>query len=390
MMKIKPKVAIITPGSFPIPSSRSSSVETVVEMQTNVLQNDIQFTVFGKKTKDLPSVDKQGNISYVRIIYRHWTRYLSKVISKLSKLNPDIIQIENRPKYIPLIRHKFQNALIILSLHSTMFISKSHIEKEALISNLHQADKIIVNSHFLKDYLIKLTDCDANKVIVNYLGVDTTQFQSKWSLNQINNKEKFIKQMNLVGRKIILFVGRLRKIKGIHKILRAMPSIIQAVPDTLLLIAGSAFYGSERGTIYVDKLFELAKNFPEHVRFVSFIPHEEIHHWFEAAEIVLVPSIGQEAFGLVNVEAMACGVPVIATKMGGMPEVIEHGRTGYLIDPQNIEVELSNCVIQLLNNPKKVELLGLNSVERVMEHFTWEKSSNRILQLYIQMVIDKK
>ncbi|WP_066363001.1 glycosyltransferase family 4 protein [Neobacillus drentensis] len=389
-MRIKPKVAIITPGSFPIPSSRSSSVETVIEMQTNILQNDIQFTVFGKKTKDLPSVEKQGNISYVRVTYRHWTRYLSNVMTKLSKLNPDIIQIENRPKYIPLIRHRFQNALIFLSLHSTMFISKAHIEKEALIRNLHQADKIIVNSHFLKDYLIKLTDCDANKVIVNYLGVDTTQFQSKWSLNQISNKEKFIKQMNLEGRKIILFVGRLRKIKGIHIILQAMPSIIQAVPNTLLLIAGSAFYGSERRTSYVDKLFTLAKNFPEHVRFVSFISHEEIHHWFKAADLVLVPSIGHEAFGLVNVEAMACGVPVIATKIGGMPEVIEHGRTGYLINLQNIEVELSTCVIQLLNNPKKVELLGLNSVERVMEHFTWEKSSNRILQLYIEMITDKK
>ena len=107
-----------------------------------------------------------------------------------------------------------------------------------------------------------------------------------------------------------------------------MPSIIQAVPDTLLIIAGSAFYGSERRTSYVDKLYTLAKDFPEHVRFMSFIPHEEIHIWFKAAEIVLVPSIGHEAFGLVNVEAMACGVPVIATNIGGMPEVIEHGKNG--------------------------------------------------------------
>jgi spore coat protein SA len=388
-MRSKPKVAIITPGSFPIPSSRSSSVETVVEMQTNILQNDVDFTIFGKKAKGMASTENQGNISFIRFTYQNWTRYLTKVITKLSKLNPDIIQIENRPKYIPIIRNKFQKVPIWLSLHSTMFISSPHIEKEKLISCLHQADKIIVNSHFLKNYLIVQTGCEANKVIVNYLGVDIRQFQSKWSIDQKSKIENFIKQLNLEGRKIVLFVGRLRKIKGIHKILQAMPSIIQAVPDTILIIAGSAFYGSERRTSYVDKLHALAKDFPEHVKFMSFIPHAEIHVWFEAAEVVLVPSIGHEAFGLVNVEAMACGVPVIATNIGGMPEVIEHGRTGYLINTQNIEVELSNCVIQLLNNPKRIKRLGLNSIDRVKENFTWEKSANRILQLYNQIVSEK-
>ncbi|MEH7500893.1 glycosyltransferase family 4 protein [Neobacillus drentensis] len=388
-MKINPKVAIITPGSFPIPSSRSSSVETVLQMQTKVLQNEVEFTIFGKKTKELPSTENIGNISYVRFIYRNWTRYLTMVISALSKLNPDIIQIENRPKYIPIIRNKFQKAQILLSLHSTMFISSSHIEKEELLSCLHHADKIIVNSHFLKNYLVNLTDCEEAKIMVNHLGVDTNQFQSKWSPNRISNKEILLKQLNLDGKKIILFVGRLRKIKGVHKILQAMPSIIQAVPDTLLIIAGSAFYGSDRKTKYVDNLYRLAKDFSENVMFISFIPHADIHVWFKASDIVLVPSIGHEAFGLVNVEAMACGVPVIATNIGGMPEVIEHGKTGYLINTQNLEAELSTCVIQLLNNPKRIKKLGLNSLDRVLENFTWEKSANRILRLYNKMVSKK-
>jgi spore coat protein SA len=271
-----------------------------------------------------------------------------------------------------------------------MFISTSHIGKEELFSCLNQADKIIVNSHFLKNHLINQTSCEAAKIIVNHLGVDTNQFQSKWSNDQINKKVNFIKQWNLEGKKILLFVGRLRKIKGIHRILQAMPSIIQTVPDILLIIAGSAFYGSDRKTNYVDHLYQLAKDFPNHVRFISFIPHAEIHRWFEAADIVLVPSIGQEGFGLVNVEAMACGVPVIATNIGGMPEVIEHGRTGYLINTDNLEAELANYVIQLLNNPTRIKTFGLNSVNRVQENFTWEKSAYRLIQLYDQTVSDRK
>lgn len=168
-----------------------------------------------------------------------------------------------------------------------------------------------------------------------------------------------------------------------------MPSIIQAVPDTILIIAGSAYYGSARKTKYVNNLYKLAKDFPNHVRFVSFIPHSEIHIWFEAADIVLVPSIGHEAFGLVNVEAMACGVPVIATNIGGMPEVIQHGLTGYLVNTEKAGMEIANYVIYLLNNPKEIKTLGLNSLNRVLENFTWEKSANRLLQLYMEKVSEK-
>ena len=387
-MQTKPKVAIITPGSFPIPSTRSSSVETVIEMQTYALQSEVEFTIFGKKTRELPRTEKQGDISYIRYIYRNWTGYLLKVISALSKINPDIIQIENRPKYIPLLRQKFQKTQLWLSLHSTKYISAAHIAKDELISCLQLVDKIIVNSHFLKNYLIEQTGCDATKIFVNHLGVDTNQFHSKWSKKPIIN-EQVKKQLNIEGRKIILFVGRLRKIKGVHKILQVMPSIIQAVPDTLLIIVGSAFYGSDRRTDYANHLYSLAAKFPDHVRFLSFIPHAEIHVWFEVADLVLVPSTGNEAFGLVNVEAMACGVPVIATNNGGMPEVIEHGQTGYLINNENIETELSRYVIDLLNNPARIKKFGLNCVNRVNEKFTWEKSASRLLQLYDHAVSDK-
>ncbi|MEH7075502.1 glycosyltransferase family 4 protein [Neobacillus drentensis] len=388
-MRAKPKVAIITPGSFPIPSSRSSSVETVVERLTNTLQNEVEFTIFGKKTKGLLRTEKLGNISYIRFIYRNWQGYLLKVVSVLSKLQPQIIQIENRPKYIPLVKQKFNKTPVWLSLHSTKFISASHIARDELVYCLHLVDKVIVNSHFLKNYLVEQTGCEAAKVVVNHLGVNTDQFVSKWSTNRLNRNEQVKTQLNIEGKKIILFVGRLRKIKGVHKILQAMPAIIQAVPDTLLVIAGSAYYGSDRKTNYVNDLYRLAKKFSNHVSFLSFIPHSEIHVWFEAADLVLVPSTGNEAFGLVNVEAMACGVPVIATNIGGMPEVIVHGKTGYLINTQNIEKELAQYVIELLNHPEKIKELGLNSVNRVNESFTWEKSASRVYHWYNEAIMEK-
>lgn len=381
-MSIKPRVAIITPGSFPIPSPHSSSVETVVDRLTNALQYEVDFTIFGKKGRDLPFIERRGNISYKRFTYRKWSKYITKVIAILSELNPHIVQIENRPKYIPLIRQAFPKTQIWLSIHSTLFISKSRISKKELINNLNLTNKIIVNSHFLKNYLVERTGCDQSKVFVNHLGVDTSQFQSKWFPSQRKNK------INFDGKSILLFVGRLRKIKGVDTILKALPLIIKSHPNIVLIIVGSAFYRSERRTAYVNYLHELAKDIQNHVRFIPFISHDEIHLWFEAADIVLVPSVGKEAFGLVNVEAMSCGVPVIATNVGGMPEVIEHGKTGFLVNVNDIEREIVDYVIQLLTDPSMIKKMGENSSAHVQKYFTWDICSKRLLFLYKKIAND--
>lgn len=105
--------------------------------------------------------------------------------------------------------------------------------------------------------------------------------------------------------------------KGVHHILKAMPRITDKVPDALLVVVGAAFYGSNRTTPYVRKLHRLGKTMGETVRFVPYVPHDRIQDWFGIADVVLVPSDNREAFGLVNVEAMSCGVPVIATRAGG-------------------------------------------------------------------------
>ena len=384
-MIIKPRVVIITPGSFPIPSPNSSSVETVVDRLTNALKTTVEFTILGKKSKDLPFIEKKENIIYRRFTYRKWTGYLKKAVAILSKLNPHIIQIENRPKYISIIRKAFPETQIWLSIHSTFFISKSRISKDELINSLHSTNKIIVNSQFLKNYLVKKTSCDESKIFVNNLGVDTSQFRSKWGSAQ-SDRKTIKNKMDLDGKRILLFVGRLRKIKGVDRILKAMPAIIKNDPNTILIIVGSAFYGSDKKTDYVEYLYQLAAGISHHVRMIPFIPHDEIHSWFEAADIVLVPSIGKEAFGLVNVEAMACGVPVIATNVGGLPEVIEHGKTGFLLNVKDIEKELGEYVIRMLSSPQILKQMGKKSVEHVQENFTWEKCAKRLLTLYRQEV----
>jgi spore coat protein SA len=164
-----------------------------------------------------------------------------------------------------------------------------------------------------------------------------------------------------------------------------MPKVVKKYPNVRLTIVGSAFYGSNRKTKYVNHLYQLAEKVSEHVKFVPFVPHNQIHFWFQAADIVIVPSIGKEAFGLVNIEAMACGIPVIATNNGGMPEIIQHGDTGFLINPKDAVNELAAYLDKLLSNPAFLKEMGENSVLNVKKNFTWEKSAQRLLGQYLQI-----
>jgi spore coat protein SA len=377
----KLKVAIITPGSFPIPSPNSSSVETVVESLTAVLSKEVDFTIFGKKTKELHRKEKRGDITYIRFK----KRYLNRVMEELQKVKYDIIQIENRPKFVSTIRQLFPDAQIWLSLHSTKYISNPHINREELFRELSFSDKIIVNSHFLKKYLTTKSNEHDYKIFVNHLGVDTMQFQSKWQSPPLRQVQEIKKMLNLGGHYHLLYVGRLRKMKGVEMLLKAIPKVVKKHPTIRLTIVGSAFYGSNRKTGYVNHLYQLAEGVSEHVKFVPFIPHNQIHFWFQAADIVIVPSIGKEAFGLVNIEAMACGNPIIATNIGGMPEIIQHGYTGFLINPEDAENQLAAFLDKLLSNPSLIKEMGENCVLNVLKHFTWERSAHRLLEQYLQI-----
>jgi spore coat protein SA len=371
------KIAIITPGVYPIPGKKSTSVELVVHKTSNLLQKDVDVIIFGKKTKNQTFIERQGHITYYRYHFNSKT-YIQNVVEQLQQEKPDIIQIENRPKYVKLIRQAIPTAKIILTLHSVTFISPPYMRKRLLKNYLTQTNVIVVNSQFLKNYVIDRTNLDSTKVVVNHLGVNTDQFKPKWQLDSTSSLEELRKKLGVFDHKILLYAGRLVQIKGVHHILEAMPEIIKADPSIRLIIAGSSF--GHRS--YFDHLQKLAENVKDHVVFTSFISNDTIHELFQLSDLLLVPSAQNEAFGLVNLEAMSTGTPVIATKSGGIPEIIEHGKTGYLIDPSNIREDLTKHILDLLSNPLKLQQMGKECVLRVRNHFTWQHTVDRQLKLY--------
>lgn len=377
------RVAVITPGTFPLPSAQSSSVEQTVHHISQQLKHELQYEIFSKKTKPFTSVSTDAGITYRRIVRRRTADYLAKISRRLRTFRPHLIQVENRPRFVLQFKRRFPSTPVWLSLHSTRYISMPHIKRSQLAKCLRKADKIVVNSHFLSSYVQSLCSGLSDKIIVNHLGIDPDQFSPFWTEEGMRVRQQMRAELGYEGKKIVMYAGRLIPEKGVHFLLRAIPEIAREHSDVVFLIVGSAFYGSNRITPYVKSLHRIGNQHPKHVRFIPFVPHDEMSKWYQMADIAVVPSQGNEAFGLTNVEAMACGLPVVAARTGGMTEIIVDGETGFFVDVGDAGVpQLASRINQLLHQHELRKKMGEKARRWAEQNFTWELAAARMLEAY--------
>jgi len=173
----------------------------------------------------------------------------------------------------------------------------------------------------------------------------------------------------------LLFVGRLEKIKGVEFLLRALPQILATVPHTELTIIGD---GPE------DKqLKELTRTLcvTNAVRFLGWIPNEEIADYYQQASAVVIPSIYPEVNPLVALEAMEAGVPIVAYRSGGLPEMVEHKVSGLLVETFSIP-SLADACIRLCADPLYARALGKAGRELLEQRYTKKQHIDRLMAIY--------
>jgi glycosyltransferase involved in cell wall biosynthesis len=183
------------------------------------------------------------------------------------------------------------------------------------------------------------------------------------------------------GRFTLVFCGRLNgsrePFKRVDLLLKAMRLILQK-HEMELKIIGS---GSR-----LEEYTELARTLgiEEEVHFLGHIDHDKLPEHYAAADLFVLSS-RMESFGLVVAEAMACGLPVVATRVGGVPEVVDEGVTGLLVPPNDPEA-LAEAVNSLLDDPDRMKAMGAKGRERVREHFTWDKVAERMVGYFREIL----
>jgi len=191
-----------------------------------------------------------------------------------------------------------------------------------------------------------------------------------------------------VQREGVLFVGRITPHKGIDRLIAALPS------GAHLRVAGSEGHDPnlpERD--YPLLLRRLAKG--RYVDFLGAIPDDALPALYRQAQVLVLPSVNRtcygreiqisELLGLVALEAMASGTPVICSRLGGLTEVVQHGITGFHVEPGNLK-ELNDRLTQLLGDPNLARQMGRNARDLVMEKFTWQHCARRCLDMYSELL----
>lgn len=230
---------------------------------------------------------------------------------------------------------------------------------------LRQAAAVTTISEFTRGHLQELGVPD-ERIVMLYPGVIPDRWERTGREQQIRQKHR------LEGKRVIISVSRLIPRKGHDVVLRALPKVLEQVPDAVYLIVGDGPYRPTLDGIVAEL------GLGEHVRFAGSIPNSETVDYYYASDLFVMPnrrlSNGDiEGFGLVFLEANVCGLPVIGGRSGGAVDAIEHGRTGYLVEPTS-EADVAGRLIELLNQPEKARAMGEAGRKRVLEHFTWSQS----------------
>ena len=244
------------------------------------------------------------------------------------------------------------------------------------------ADMIVTVSYAMKDELIQL-GFPRDKIYVSYNGVDPQKYNpGSVSAEKVRKIREFygLKEDNLM----ILFLGRLVGVKGVDKLIMAMPHILSKIPKARLVIVGVGDLQE-----YLTNLVRTMR-LDEYVKFrFDFISEEERILHYAACDVAVFPSL-YEPFGIVALEAMSMERPVVvgATGVSGMREIVvccNEEQCGYHIDPNNPS-DIAWGIISALESPEKRKWLGKNGRKRVLNEFTWSKIAEKTVELYEKML----
>ncbi|MCS1352256.1 glycosyltransferase family 4 protein [Mechercharimyces sp. CAU 1602] len=236
-----------------------------------------------------------------------------------------------------------------------------HVE-ETLATN----DAIIAVSDGLAE-AVRRVDKDV-MVHTIYNGFDAERFYPR------EGREMKIRLGLPLEQEVILFVGNLYSVKGLEYLIRAMRQVYRERPQASLWIVGEGPL-RKRLQAQVEAL-----TMTHAISFVGRRPHEEIATWMNASHLICLPSL-HEGLGGVLLEAMGCAIPVVATRVGGIPEIVREGETGMLVAAQD-EQALAGKVVEMLRLSGEDKCAYAQRAYRFSQSFRWEKSASQLIALY--------
>ncbi|ASA78636.1 glycosyltransferase family 4 protein [Thermococcus sp. 5-4] len=346
----------------------------VYEIYRRLLDRDLmEIYVFSNRKNDLknsfyascPAIFGLGPILfsvYINLRIKEWVR----------QNELDVVHIQGGPGGVFLLINP--GVPVVYTAHHTYAQQYRYFGRRfyKLLMKLEKhgyvmAKKIIAVSSTTKSSLTDDYDVPSEKITLLPNGVDFHIFRPLSRVKKVPYS--------------ILYVGRLDKRKGLYYLIKAMKHITKELPTARLYIIGS---GHLR-----NNLEQLIKNerVNNNVVFLGNVPLDDLVKWYNKAEVFVLPSLF-EGFGIVVLEAIACGTPVVGTNVPGIVDIIEHEKTGVLVSPKS-ELGLKEQLVYLLSSPKIRRKLTHKSRKRLERKFEWKVIVERLTELYHDVAYGK-
>ena len=300
--------------------------------------------------------------------------------------------IENRLQYDLVSTHYWLSGLVGMRLasewgvpHTTSFHTMAEMKRRGRPeeSEVEQRDSseleiacsaqsVIVWTEHEKEAVVEYCGVDSSNVSVIPPGVDLSRFRPM-------SKQQSRDYLGYGEEKNILFVGRLEPLKGLDVLFRAVASLENTHSITLNVVGG------DENSQEKARLQELASRMKltESVRFIGSVSQDELPVHYNAADVCVLPS-HYESFGLAALEASACGRPVVASEVGGLPTIVQRGSTGFLVPAKQSDV-MAERLCELLGDDLMRSRMGAAAREHA-ETLSWERSTDALLATYRDLI----
>lgn len=393
-------IVFITAGILPMPPVKGGAVECLIDfiLKENIKEKKFNITVisiFDKLANE--NIKRYNNVNFeyitintklkrlyvifIKIINKVFKckksiygLYFHKVSKKLVNNKFDYVIVENCVELIPYISKKCSNNKILLHIHNDYLNAK--IKNAKLI--IDNSYKVITVSEFIKKQVITLGRKYEKKICVLKNSTDTNKFNKNL---YCDFRRTFRKKNNILEDDVvIMFSGRIDETKGIKELILAFNKIKNS--NAKLLVVGSSWYSNNMKTEYVKEVESLSVKIRDKIIFTGFVPFNEMPKIHSVADIAVIPSIWEEPAGLVVIEAMSSGLPIITTNSGGISEYIDENYSIVVNRGENLINDLTNAINILINNKEKRKMFGEKSREYALKYNTklyFEKFS-RILR----------
>lgn len=424
------KIAIINQPHDPIVAAEEQrgSVSIVNWELARRLSERHDVTIYAPRASGQPAVERFGGISIRRVNsaryfhkafqlvagrlkarrpYAHtrlyYRKYYLRIAAALSGHPVDIVHFPTQLQFARDFRAAVPHARIIMHMHQDEL---AHLDESYLRHNLPEIDSIVtVSDHVTEGARRRLPNL-ADRIHTIGNGVDVARFRPDSDRRHSRRPCR------------LLFVGRISPDKGVHILMKAFDAVARERPDLELTLIGKPgmmpmdvlgvllkedaaleavrdFYGRSTFAWLTKEVLGQRSSYLGHVKrllspqtaarahFRGTVSLPELQSLYRQADLLILPSIWQESYGLPVAEAMASGVPVLATRSGGVPELIEDGVSGRLVPRFDVDA-LTRALRGMLADPDRLRAMGQAARTRAEQLLTWERSALRLEEVYLR------